>query len=424
MRSASFPRLSVAVLPSDDLELIPSKCAAARAFPPELPLYVEPAPEEALISWLLRLAAQLNISMQVLAQHAFQIPARADYSHWWRRASPELLQQISHRTSIRVERLRCMTFNAWAPVIHEDESSERLSGLRLADRPLRRTHRLAVCARCLAEDSRPYLRLSWMIGWMAVCPRHQTRLLTACPGCQVSLRLPPPAWTRAFCPSCCHRCGIALIHFDSPQAHPWVLRLQALLLAAKRDGLTELEGIGRLSWPQLLTLADILSELVWTAIGSSERKSLLRRVGYQMNTPLIQTPRNWNDRYGSLALLAGLLEGWPHSPTAHVTRDWLTRWSARTNGAFYQLTGPYLPRRSPNGNIPASAASGHPSLALQRQGWSLDERVRALLRLLGDTPIRAHEPGAHLIKPSRQPLRTLNARIMQPARYQRARFTN
>jgi hypothetical protein len=217
---------------------------------------------------------------------------------------------------------------------------------------------------------------------------------------------------------------IALIHFDSPQAHPWVLRLQALLLAAKRDGLTELDGIGPLSWPQLLTLADILSELVWTAIGSSERKSLLRRVGYEMNTPLIQTPRNWNDRYGSLALLAGLLEGWPHSPTAHVTRDWLTRWSARTNGAFYQRTGPYRPRRSPNGNIPASAASGHPNLALQRQGWSLDERVRALLRLLGDTPIRAQEPGAHLIKPSRQPLRTLNARIMQPARYQRARFTN
>jgi len=204
MRSASFPPLSVAVLPSDGFELIPAKSAAARAWPPELPLYVEPASEEALISWLSRLAAQLDVTTQVLTRHAFQIPARAEGSHWWRRAAPDLLKQISRRTSIPVERLRCMTLSAWAPVIQEDESSERLSGLRFADRPLRRTHRLAVCARCLAEDTRPYLRLSWKIGWMPVCPRHQTRLLTASPGCQVSLPLPPPTSTRAFCPSRCH----------------------------------------------------------------------------------------------------------------------------------------------------------------------------------------------------------------------------
>jgi len=273
------------VLSFDGLGLIPGQRAAARAGPPPLPLYVEPAPEEALISWLLRLAAQLGVCTQGLAQHAFQIPACADDPHWWHRATPALLQQISRRTHIRVERLRCMTFSAWAPVIHEDESSERLSGLRFADHPLRHLHLVAVCTRCLAEDLRPYLRLSWMIGWMAVCPRHQTRLLTQCPGCHRSLRLPPPASTRAFCPSRCHRCGLALMNFDSPQAHPWVLRLQAVLLTAKREGLAELEGIGRLSWPQLLALADILSELVWTAIGLRERHCLLRRIGYQMNTP-------------------------------------------------------------------------------------------------------------------------------------------
>jgi hypothetical protein len=66
-------------------------------------------------------------------------------------------------------------------VIQDDESHERLSGLRFADHPLRHLHHLAVCTRCLAEDARPYLRLPWMIGWMAVCPRHQTRLLTLAP---------------------------------------------------------------------------------------------------------------------------------------------------------------------------------------------------------------------------------------------------
>jgi len=400
------------VLPSDGLERIPSKPAAASRSAPQLPVYVEPAPEEALISWLLRLAARLKISTKVLAQ-AFQIPARADHSQWWRRPTPGLFQQISSRTGVRVERLRSMTFSAWTPVIHEDESSARLSGLWFADRPLyRRTHRLAVCARCLAEGSVPYLRLSWMIGWMAVCPRHQTLLLTQCPGCQVSLRLPPSASTRAFSSGCCHRCGAALINVGSPQAHPWVLRLQAVLLAAKREGATELEGIGHLSWQELLALADILSEMVWTAIGTGERHSLLRRIGYQMNTPLIQTPRNWNDRYGSLALLAGLLEGWPHSATARIARELLTRWLARPNGAFDHGIGPYLPRRNPD--EPDPCPTNHPRPPLPRQGWSLDERVRALLRLLGDTPTRAFNTGAHL-KPWRQPISALSSRIRATA---------
>ena len=107
-----------------------------------------------------------------------------------------------------------------------------------------------------------------------------------------------------------------------------------------------------------------------------------------------------------------------------MTRQWLSRWLVWASAAFYQGTGVYLPHRSPRGNIPAGAASSHPRLALQRPGWSLDERVRALLRLLGNTPIRAPEPGVHRIKPPRQPLRTFNARILQPARYQRARFTH
>jgi hypothetical protein len=34
-----------------------------------------------------------------------------------------------------------------------------------------------------------------------------------------------------------------------PKAYPWVLRLQAVLLAAKREGFAELEGIGRSSRP-------------------------------------------------------------------------------------------------------------------------------------------------------------------------------
>ena len=47
---------------------------------PPLPLYVEPAAEEALISWLLRLATRLGVSFHVLASEAFGIDDRSGHT--------------------------------------------------------------------------------------------------------------------------------------------------------------------------------------------------------------------------------------------------------------------------------------------------------------------------------------------------------
>jgi hypothetical protein len=48
----------------------------ASADQPPLPLYVGPAAEEALLSWLLRLATRLRVSFHVLARQAFGIDDR------------------------------------------------------------------------------------------------------------------------------------------------------------------------------------------------------------------------------------------------------------------------------------------------------------------------------------------------------------
>ena len=69
----------------------------------ELPLYVDPLPDEALLSWLLRLARCLKLSMHVLAHEAFDIDDRAGHSHWWSRPNPWHLKRISERTGVRIE---------------------------------------------------------------------------------------------------------------------------------------------------------------------------------------------------------------------------------------------------------------------------------------------------------------------------------
>jgi hypothetical protein len=93
----------------------------------QLPLYIEPAPDEALVSWLLRLASRLGVSINVLACEAFGIEREGWRSQWWRRPSPGILKRISDRTGVRVERLRDMTLQSWAPVYRDDEENERFS---------------------------------------------------------------------------------------------------------------------------------------------------------------------------------------------------------------------------------------------------------------------------------------------------------
>jgi hypothetical protein len=259
---------------------------------PQLPFYVQPEPDEALLSWLLRLAARLNISAHALAYGAFDVRDGAGHSQWWRRPHPWLLTHISQTSGVDVDRLREMTFANWAAVYRDDEASERFSGRHFQARPTRRrrTGRLAVCAQCLDEDTEPYLRLSWMIGWIAVCPRHARTLITHCPGCARRLRIPMLASLCRFSASRCQRCSTSLIAGQSAPAHPWVMHLQSALLAAKRHGMTELKGIGRISWPELVAFLDTLLGILWLPGEVTNRWSLLWRISHELHRPRLKAP--------------------------------------------------------------------------------------------------------------------------------------
>jgi len=186
---------------------------------------VKPLPDEALLSWLLRLATHLDISMHELAQDGFGVLDYSAHSNWWRRPRREVLERIQARTGVDLLHLRRMTFAGWQEY-RSDEATERF-GQRIYQNlaPHRRLQRWAVCRQCLARDPVPYLRRSWMVGWLAACPVHATILIDRCAGCGAK-PYPAPFQSKApLSPRICRRCGDALDGVDRP-ARPSVARLQ------------------------------------------------------------------------------------------------------------------------------------------------------------------------------------------------------
>lgn len=245
---------------------------------PQIPLYVQPQPEEAFLSWLLRLAARLDV-----------------------------------------------------PVYRDDEANERFTGQRYDARPPhRRQRRFVVCGQCLREDSTPYLRRTWLIGWTAICPRHQVLLTTHCKACHRKLSAEIKTFKVPLSVGCCSSCGTNLsdTSADAIPAHAAVLRLQEILLQGKQDGFTELAEIGRLSWQETIALADVVLGTFWTnpIPDIYAHAVFLRQVFLDFDCP--DTNDDYaNARYRSLVFLAWMLEGWPGSDNARVARDLLLQWS-------------------------------------------------------------------------------------------------
>lgn len=317
----------------------------------ELPLHVDPLPDEALLSWLLRLARRLNLSMHVLAHEAFGIDDRGGYSEWWRRPNPWLLKRISDRTGVGIEILRRMTLAKWGPVYREDEDSHRFAGPRFVSiAPDYRVRRHAVCAECLEEDAEPFLRLWWMVGWVAVCPRHTTVLIARCAWCRGQVRTARLSGAIPFAPRNCTSCGENLRDGVCWLAHPSVIRLQGMLLEGKLHGAATLPGIGRLGWSETVALIDLLFGVYWRVLDYDEQESIRTQHEESDLGPCL-ADRAYDTRYGSLQFLAWLLEGWPHSTGARTARDFLARGLDQlANRIFRHLRVDWTKSRSPQAN--------------------------------------------------------------------------
>lgn len=308
-------------------EVIGLRRTLSASGPPPLPLYVEPAHDEALLSWLSRLATRLGVSFHTLASQSFGIDDRLGHSHWWRRPPLAVLAQITSRTGVSVARLRQMTLAGFEPDYRDDEASARFAGRHYDSRtPLWRRHCFAICGPCLVADKTPFLRTPWLIGWMAVCPHHAVILIERCKACGVELRVAPFATATAFSPTTCARCGCSLLEGRYHPAHPSVAQIQAAFLSAKHQGITELEGLGRLTWKEMVSLADILIGMFWTDLTAAEQAGIFLMYASDPLAQLTDHDAIHECRHGSLQFLAWLTQGWPDSPGAQVGQSLLMRW--------------------------------------------------------------------------------------------------
>ena len=313
------------MLPFELIDIAPARAVRKPFRAPQLPFYVEPLPDEGLLSWLLRLASRLRVSMHSLAYSSFGVDDRGGHTRWWLRPHPWLLARISERTGVPVIRLRRMTLSGYQPVYRDDEASGRFCGRRHEVLPPdRRLFGFAVCGACIAEDDRPYLRHQWSIGWMAVCTKHKLQLIERCQQCRTGLRV--TRWTTAtvFAPGHCTRCGESLRLFANRPAHPSVTALQEAMLAAKLEGHMDLAGLGQLNWREFVALADILLGGVWKWTTMDQRAQV--RDLYAGSLSDSHGGDMYDGRHDSLRFLAWLLNGWPDDLGPQVSREMLRRW--------------------------------------------------------------------------------------------------
>ena len=67
-------------------------------------------------------------------------------------------------------------------------------------------------------------------------------------------------------------------------------------------------GIGRLSWQELVALADVILGTFWNEPGNEERIEVLTRVNHGFQLDGLPEGSSYDSRYGSLALLAWFLD--------------------------------------------------------------------------------------------------------------------
>jgi len=117
-------------------------------------------------------------------------------------------------------------------------------------------------------------------------------------------------------------------------AHPAVTGLQEALLRGKREGVTEIAGLGAFTWREFVALIDILLGTVWTHTTMEERGRLFLRYEYEsLEEPRPET-HFYDCRHDSLRFLAWLFDGWPNTPGSSVGRDLLWKGLSHRRNRF------------------------------------------------------------------------------------------
>jgi hypothetical protein len=140
---------------------------------PRLPLAPALLPDEALSSWMARIATRYDLTADTLMRHLLANGADAT----------KMIQSLDYQTAAPLE--AAIVEATGRPAV--DFAGHRLPDLisRLEDAWPR--SKPAWCPHCVVEDvaafGEVYRRLTWRLGGMLLCPRHQCLLISECPRC-------------------------------------------------------------------------------------------------------------------------------------------------------------------------------------------------------------------------------------------------
>lgn len=167
-----------------------------------LPIHPQPLPQEALSSWLWRLADAYDMGAGEFAEAALGIK-RPDIElvDFWPSAS--LIQKLAERTGVTADRIRAMTMAAYVPYLVDSLASRGdifptyCCQFGVLENPVLRVRSLQAawwlpwisgdladgkmigCVDCLRSDRHRFGRLHWRASWMASCPKHGILLQAA-----------------------------------------------------------------------------------------------------------------------------------------------------------------------------------------------------------------------------------------------------
>lgn len=172
-----------------------------------LPIHPQPLPQEALSSWLWRLADAYDMGVDEFAEEALGIE-RPDIElvDIWPPAA--LIKKLAERTGVAVGRIQAMTMAAYVPYLVDSLAPRGdifpayccqfgvIENPALRVRPVRAAWwlpwisgdlaegKMIGCVDCLRSDRQRFGRLHWRASWMASCPKHGVLLRAASPADQ------------------------------------------------------------------------------------------------------------------------------------------------------------------------------------------------------------------------------------------------
>ncbi|CAI9121786.1 TniQ family protein [Brytella acorum] len=275
---------------------------------PMLPGTTNPLPDEALASWLLRYAEPFMVTPENLLTQGRDIELETG-DDWSRRPHPALIERIAQATGI--DPMVVANLTLWSGDQSVDDLRDRFSALRFraTSTVSRRKRRIAVCPHCLAEDTTPYVRREWIVGWATVCQNHAAVLIGNCPECGYRLRMPALSSRDDFAPDRCPRCAFRLGAASPREAHDAAIALHRQFKAAHDSKIFLLPGGEKLPWRVALVLFDVLLGTIWIDTKPVMRRRLFERIEGEFGRGALGPAPIGS--YEGLLILAWILLGWP-----------------------------------------------------------------------------------------------------------------